>query len=216
MKKITLILLIAIQALFFTNEVAAQCENCLIPKVCTDFTLTVPNCGTIKYTICYQCLTNPPGLHADILEMEGLTCTDYADLDAVWDSAYAWIRENSTQLCGFTPCNVDEREVTITRPMCASIYYLASQQGQYKVKFDNACDKRCTKKYEICWCDCIYNQPGHCWVDDCMTLGPGYRYTLIDSYITGNGTCEEDWTMGDLNSLEDWILNCVLYDSHCE
>ncbi len=214
MKKIILFLFITMFVLLISCfELKSQCEKCLFPNLCTQFTLSVPNCGNIKYTICYRCFSN--SVHADIIEMEGITCTDEQGLDAVWDAGFQWIRDNMSELCGTMPCQIGSKTVIITRPMCATLVHLGSQPGTYKVKFDNSCDKRCTKEFEWCWCDCI-NIPNHCWNRDCIVLGPHIRFTYISSYVTGNGICRVDWSIGDIWSQEDWTIPCVLYDSHCQ
>lgn len=215
MKKILFSLVVIIFTLFTFNQADAQCNGCLVPKVCTTVTLNIPGCGDIDYVICYQCgITALRILNAEIIEIRNIP---YGCEDAVWDAGYKWILENVANLCGNFPCDQGSRKVHIERPICANMIYNPLYPGKYTIQYDRtACDKRCIVEYDWCWCNCTPD----CWVKNCM---PHFNSTKTAQYTEGADECNLiEYSYSDKNaqyylfSTNSWIINCQKFVTICD
>lgn len=198
MKKIFFLITIILLGIFNIPQIKAQdpCDICIAPKMCYTLNLNVPGCGNITYILCYQCFAAYRGVNVDIYDIDGI-CPGYED--AVWDSAYSWVSQNVSALCGNQPCNEGTLHVRITIPICGTFIYDGNQSGRYRIKYDPDCDRHCIQEYD--WC---------------------VEYTPRPRIVKTNRTCEisgTDCTHSVLPKIkigEPKEINCQYFDGEAD
>ncbi|MCX6153396.1 MAG: hypothetical protein NT007_04470 [Candidatus Kapabacteria bacterium] len=154
MKKLSLLIVVAVVAMFSSFQAFAQdtCAKCFAPKTCKRIEVDVPNVGTVFYTLCYNCEIMYNGITAELIQIENMKA---GEEDAVFDFFYHWFRDNAAILCGVQPCNVGSTHLVLKMPMCADFHYDGNNDMNYTITINqNSCLKYCVKDWFQCWCNC--------------------------------------------------------------
>lgn len=184
MKK-SIFTVVAFMLLFSYYEAfSIGCEVCT-PNLCTQFSLNVPGCGTINYTVCYSCGVTHGYIYFQIVE---ITDVPPACVDAVWDAGNNYILSHKTELCGEIPCSAGTYPVVIQTPLCIDIEWNGSSLS-FKAN-PLGCDYRCCAEYNVCWCDCLPSSS--CFDPIACANGPYRKYVRSATpvwYEGANGSC---------------------------
>ena len=176
MKRFTLILVVAIIAMFSSYQAKAQCPNCPPPNICTTLTVSYQGCDNITVDICYYCYVGQNRIDFSISGIHNI-CPG-VDVHGLINYIEQYVLTNEAYFCGNVPCT----HVTITslKPYCVTVNF----DGTFIDVI--ACSTWCSTVWDsyLCTPDCI---------PICFPLG--IHLTSISNILTGP-SCGSPITIG--------------------
>ncbi|MCX6153694.1 MAG: hypothetical protein NT007_06010 [Candidatus Kapabacteria bacterium] len=195
MKKITLLIVLAVVAMFSSFQAKAT-ANCEAPYQEWQGPITVCGCE-YDVVICYNCtITQPSVFKFKKWSQVDINCTPTCSTDQqVFDALIAKIADGSlsNMLCGTPPpCDQGVRTIHYEIPLCWYKYGLPDGRPEYRECADSPI---CQIEYTICWNAQLGKYISTPWVytllgnSTCYEVCPKYATQVLDPVAGSTSEC---------------------------